>query len=238
MKITSLLMMLMLFAYGAQAYRGEVRALDAKDKAVLFDLIIEEKIVGDEKRINALFKSNQSIAVEESAVINKDTAELISASIQQFQTKEKGTTEVVGDKVKLTYEGEGKALQKKEFKKPKYLVAPGNFEDWLTVNFEMLKKEKSVTIDFLVWDRLETIKFKVSYLGLVDLKSEKAHSFKLSIDSFLLSAFVSPIKIWKTEDMKRMLRYEGLVVVKQVKGQDTKSLDAEVIYYHDLKAVN
>ncbi|MBC7420830.1 MAG: hypothetical protein H7328_08880 [Bdellovibrio sp.] len=218
------------------AYRGEIRYLDSKDKTILFNLSIEEKIVGDEKHINALFKSSQVIVVEESAVINKNTAELISASIQQFQTKEKGTTEVVGDKVKLTFEAAGKPMQKKEFKKPKHLVAPGNFEDWLLVNFEMLQKEKSASIDFLIWDRLETIQFKISYLGLVDLAGQKAHSFKLNIDNFFLATFISPIKIWKSEDMKRMLRYEGLVAVKQVKGPELKNLDAEVVYYHDLKA--
>ena len=93
-----------------------------------------------------------------------------------------------------------------------------------------------MTIDFLVWDRLETIKFKVSYLGLVDLGGEKAQSFKLNVDNFLLAVFVSPIKIWKSEDMKRMLRYEGLVAVKQAKGLDLKNLEGEVVYFQDLKA--
>ncbi len=228
--------LIVLSAQFAQAYRAEVRHLESTDKTILFNLNIEEKIVGDKKNINALFKSNENIAVEESAVLNKDNAELISTSIQQFQTKEKGTTEVIGDKVKMIYEKSGKSLQKKEFKKPKYLVAPGNFDDWLRVNFETLKTEKSMIVDFLIWDRLETIKCKITYEGLVELSNVKVHSFKLSINNFLLAAFISPIKIWKSEDMKRTLRYEGRVAVKQVKGLATKNLDAEVVYFHEVKA--
>ncbi|MBC7741021.1 MAG: hypothetical protein H7061_02410 [Bdellovibrionaceae bacterium] len=232
----NIIALILLASNFAFSYTAEIRELNSKNKNILFTLSSEEKMVGSEKTILALIKSKDEVMVDQTAVIDASTAELISGSIDQRQTKEKGTVDVEGDKVKLTYRADGKALKKKELKKPERFLAPGNFDEWLTVHFEEFKKEKTISINFLVWERMEIYKFKLEYLGLTELGAQKAQQFKLSIDNALIATFIKPIYIWKTEDMKKILKFEGRVAVKQVKGRGLENLDGEVLYFHEVKA--
>ncbi len=226
-----------LFLINAYATKASVTSLDSNDQSPMFYLTSNFISEGENLRITAIFKDvNEVVALEEKAVINAKSAETITYSIDQRQTKEKGFVRVTDDKIKITYEVEGKPKKEIEIEKPSFLVTPGSFERWLQVNIESLKKEKTRRINFLVWDRFETIGFKVTYLGESEMSKQKVHEFKMNIDNFLIAAFVSPIRIWFSEDMKTMLRYKGRMGVKQVKGPELKNLDAEVVYFQDLKA--
>ncbi len=219
------------------ASEAEVRSLDNKDSKPLFYLSINESVENEIRKVKAEFKNDKKeIALIEEATINDKTADITDYKIIQNQTHEKCFIEVTSDKIKIKYEAEGKPVVEKNINKPDLLVAPANFEKWLEVNFEKLKKEKAVRIHFLVWERFETIDFKITYLGESVLNGQKVHKFKMNIDNLFLSAFITPIFIWKSEDMTKMIRYEGRIAVKQVKGPKLENLDAEVLYNQSLKA--
>lgn len=223
----------LLFSTLGFSYTAEVYPLDKKTEKPVFLLELDEKKVGSTIEIDSRFKLDDKDQLKEFGRINEANAEILEYKVTQIQTKEKGLIQVFDNTIKITYQAEGKPEQIKEIKKPKVLVAPANFERWLKVNFEMLKKEKTTIIDFLIWDRMETLKFKVSYLGLVSTAGKKQHEFKMNIDNFLIASFISPIKITMSEDMTKILRFRGRLGVKQKDGASGyKDFDGDVIYFH------
>ncbi len=216
----------------AHAMYAEVFPLDKKMEKPLFMLEQTEKVVGTAIEINSVFKLDDKPQLKEFGKIVESTAEILEYKVTQLQTNETGTIDVTDNKVRIKYESVGKPEQIKEFKKPKVLVAPANFERWLKVNFEALKKEKTTVIDFLIWDRMETLKFKVTYLGLIEENGKKQHQFKMNIDNFLLASFISPIRIAMSEDMSKIQRFQGRLGVKLKVGSEFKSFDGDVIYYY------
>ncbi|MEQ1721961.1 MAG: hypothetical protein ABL930_02215 [Pseudobdellovibrio sp.] len=200
------------------------------DKKVLFNINATKKIVGDNLFLDVLaLDQNQDIAIKENAQINKNTADIVEYNIVNNQTLETGEV-LVKDKITIKYTDANNKITTKEILKPARLVAPANFELWIIRNFELLKKEKSLTVDFLIWDRLETLKFKVSYLGEIDLKGEKTQLFKMNIDNFLLATFITPIKIWFKADMSEIKLYKGRVAIRKKVNSKYEDLNADVVY--------
>lgn len=215
------------------SYSADVYDLEGKN--LLFKIQLKREQKDNDLKISSKFidaKTNEN-ALLESAEIKADTAEFTDYTAQNLQTSEKGHVLVVGDKVKMEYQIKDKQSSK-EIAKPTYLVAPANFEAWLEKNFATLKEKKSMSVDFLIWDRMETFSFKVSYLGEQDLDGQKTQAFKMNIDNFLIAAFISPIRIWYTQDMSHILRFKGRVAVKK-KNKDGSfgDLDADVRYKYN-----
>ena len=222
----------LLFPLFLKAYYAEVRGLDKPAGPVIYSLDLSEVKKGEITNVTAQFTTGAKVEMEEKAILNETTAEFIQYVITQYQTKEKGFIEVVGDTVKMKYEIEGKPTQTKEIKKPKDLVAPPNFDRWLKKNLTELKKEKTMTIDFLVWDRLDTYKFKVSYLGQTEKEGRKIQQFKMNINNFMLAAFITPIEIDMNDDLSQLVSFRGRVAVKIKKGDKYENLDADVKYFY------
>lgn len=214
----------------AQDYTAIVKEINNPDSPVLFVIDVTRSINGDLKTTKALTKEKDKVVLEEIGVVHKISNELITYDINQFQTGEIGRLKFPADKVQVEYQTPGKNPVKKEFSKPSLLTAPPNYEEVIRANFEKLKKEKSIVVDFLVWDRLDTYRFKVSYLGESDLNGEKTHAFKMNIDNFLIAAFVSPIRVWFNQDLSKLRRFSGRVGVKRKVDGKYKDLDADVYY--------
>jgi hypothetical protein len=170
------------------------------------------------------------VVLEEIGVVNTKTNDLVTYDINQFQTNETGRLKFPGDKVVIDYVVQGKEPVKKEFSKPAFLTGPPNYEEVIRANFERLKKDKSIVVNFLVWDKLDTYSFKVSYLGEQELNGEKTHAFKMNINNFLVAAFISPIRVWFSSDLSKLRRFSGRVGVKRKVDGKYKDLDADVLY--------
>ncbi|MBY0555069.1 hypothetical protein K2P97_11115 [bacterium] len=229
----SLLILIQLTSARAEfsPYNAQVSDLDADQKKILFDIKADKKIIDENLYLDvSVLDKNSEIAIRESAIVNKNSAEIIEYKITNNQTRERGVV-TVKDKIIIEYTDPENKTKTKEFAKPSRLVAPANFELWIIRNFELLKKEKSLSVDFLIWDRLETIKFKVTYMGEQSLDGENSQLFKMNIDNFLLAAFISPIKIWYKADMSEIKLYEGRVAVRK-KNSSGKydDLDGRVTY--------
>jgi hypothetical protein len=175
--------------------------------------------------------AGQELALEEIGVLDTKDSSVLEYRVDNRQTNESGKLVFEGNKIFIEYNAKGKPTVQKEIPRPKYLVAPANFEQYLQKNFETLKRDKKMSVDFLIWDRLETIKFKISYLGETKLNNEIVHHFKMNVDNFLIAAFITPIQMWYTQDMTKVRRFLGRVSVKKKNTDGTLSnLDADVKY--------
>lgn len=230
---TGLLILIQLTSARAEfrPYNAQVSDLETDQKKILFDIKADKKIIDENLFLDvSVLDKNSEVAIRESAIVNKNNAEFVEYKIINNQTRERGVV-TVKDKIKFEYTDPENKTKTKEITKPDRLVSPANFELWIIRNFELLKKEKSVSINFLIWDRLETIKFKVTYLGEQSLDGEKTQLFKMNIDNFLLATFISPIKIWYKADMSEIKLYEGRVAVRKKNSSGQyDDLDARVTY--------
>ncbi len=215
----------------AQDYTATVREIDKPDSPALFTIDVTRSLNGDLKTTTALTKENGKIVLEEIGVVNSKTNELVTYDINQLQTGETGRLKFPGNKVEIEYTGAGRMTPvKKDFLKPALLTGPPNYEDVIKANFEKLKKDKTLVVNFLVWDRLDTYQFKVTYLGETELNGEKTHAFKMNIDNILVAAFISPIRVWFNSDLSQLRKFSGRVGVKNKVDGKYKDLDADVIY--------
>lgn len=228
-----ILLFVILTSIKSYSYYAEIRPINKPNDPVLYKIEFNEKQNGNLVELTATFKKDDQIQIEEKGIVNPETAEFTQYSVNQIQTKEKGLVTVQNNQVKISFDSLGKSTQTKEFSKPNQLVAPANFDRWLKKNFENLKKQKTMTIQFLVWDRLDYYNFKVTYLGLFEVDKTKVHRFKMNVDNFLISAFVSDIEIEMSEDLNQLKHYKGRVAVKIKKGDQFKDLDADVKYFYN-----
>lgn len=217
----------------SSGYVAEVREIDSKDQKTLFTIEVDKKIADGKETVTARSMAGSELALEEVGVLDTKDSSVLEYRVDNKQTNESGKLIFEGDKIFIEFNAKGKPTVKKEIPKPKYLVAPANFEQYLQKNFETLKKDKKMSVDFLIWDRLETIKFKISYLGETKLNNETVHHFKMNVDNFLIAAFVTPIQMWYTQDMTKVRRFLGRVSVKKKNADGTLSnLDADVKYIY------
>jgi len=233
MKISKFLIFLSSFYSAitfAQDYSASVREIGKPESPVLFTIEVTRSLNGELKTTKALTKENDKVVLEEIGVVNTKSNELVTYDINQFQTEETGRLKFPADKVQIEYSVKGKDPVKKEFAKPALLTGPPNYEEIIRANFEKLKKDKSIVVNFLVWDKLDTYGFKVSYLGEQELNGEKTHAFKMNIDNFLVAAFISPIRVWFNNDLTKLRRFSGRVGVKRKVDGKYKDLDADVLY--------
>jgi hypothetical protein len=215
-----------------QNYRADVFDLNFKAENPDFKFELTEQKNENTLKITGVFKKDNDIKMLEEAVIDESSADIISYKIEQKQTGESGFIEIKDKKIKIKFTANDKSEKTVELDLPNRLVAPANFDRWLQKNFSTIKEKKSLVFDFLVWDKLDTYKFKIKYLGEVDLSGKKAHQFKMNIDNIFLSAIVDPIIIWYNLDMTDIQQYQGRVAVKLGERPNLKNLDAVVKYFH------
>ncbi len=213
-------------------YRADITNLISKIQKNDFSLELTEIESLDSLKIKGVFKKENEIQLIEEALLDPKTAEIIDYKIDQKQTGEMGHIQIKDQKVVITYKNKDLKEKAVTLGLPSQLVAPANFNQWLQRNFLILKEKKSIVIDFLVWDKLDTYSFKVSYLGEVELNGKKAHQFKMNINNRFVAAFVDPIFIWYNLPMTQIQQYQGRVAVKLGSGPDLKNMDALVKYYH------
>ena len=97
-----------LFALQAHAVYAEVYQLDKKSDKPIYILELVEKKVGPNIEIESVFKLDGVAQLKESGKINEATAEILEYKVIQLQTKEKGTVDIIDEKIRIKYEAEGK----------------------------------------------------------------------------------------------------------------------------------
>ena len=227
------LLLIKINAY-AQDYTATVYEINKTTAPPLFTIDVKKTKTDKTQKIVATTANGSDVALEEIAVVSLPDYQVQEYNVHSYQTGEQGKLNFGENKISIEYSIKDKPVEKKEIDKPKNLVAPANFEQYLQSHFDILKKEKSQSVDFLIWDRHETIKFKVSYLGEEKLNGEMTQHFKMNIDNFLLAAFIDPIQIWYKQDMTQIRRFLGRVAMKKKIAEGKyENLDADVLYKYN-----
>lgn len=215
-----------------QSYRADVYDVSFKPDRPDFTFQLTEVQSGSDVKVTGVFKKDNQIMMLEEALVNEATADVIEYKIDQKQTGESGFVQIKGNKIKIKFVGHDQVEKNIEINKPDIFVAPANFDRWLKKNFTIIKEKKSLVFDFLVWDKLDTYKFKIKYIGQVELRGKKMHQFKMNIDNAFIATFLDPINIWYSLDMSEIQQYQGLVAVKLGQRPNLKKMEAVVQYFH------
>lgn len=229
LKLSSFIAILAFSVFSKADYVAEVREIGGKD--ILFKIDVTKTRENGKETVVARSSENGNTVLEEVGVLDAKDFSVLEYRVDNRQTKEAGKLIFNDSKIWIEYKVEGRPIVKKEIHKPGVLVAPANFEQFLKANFETLRKNKTMPVDFLIWDRHETIKFKITYLGEKILNGEKTHHFKMNVNNFLIAAFINPIQMWYSEDMSEVRRFLGRVAVKKKNLDGSYShFDADVTY--------
>lgn len=234
MKYATLLLVFVLnlhsTVYG-QSFTATVKEMGKPKGDIVFTIDLTRTVDRDKKNVVSLTKEKENVMLEEKAVLDAKTNEILQYDINSSQTGEVGHLVFTSDKIEIEYIAKGKAPVKKTIKKPQNLAAPANFEEFFQMNFEKLKKDRTMVVNFLVWDRQDTYEFKISYMGEVKLGNEVTQSFKMNINSIIISTFVSPIRVWFSQDMKQIRQFSGRIGVKRKEASGKLSdFDGDVVY--------
>jgi len=166
---------------------------------------------------------------EEVSAVNGSS--LVKVEITQKQTQQKGLIERVGNEVQFTFTQADGTVKKSKEKFEGSLVVPANFTFWVRDNWSQLVAGETVEMRFGVWDRAETVGFKLFKIAEEVLDGKKVFVFKMKASSFIIAALVDPIIFKYSDKGERIVALEGRVAPKKAKaGGGWADLDAEVIY--------
>jgi hypothetical protein len=161
-------------------------------------------------------------------------SEVVKTEIEEKQTGEKATIEVVDDQVIFTkVDAKGKTEIEKEKIKGK-LVIPAVFNAYVKENWEALAKGDTLEFRFGVWARKETVGFKMFKISEQDDKGQKTFTLKMKPSSFIIAAIVKPLEFTYSNKGEKLISYKGRVAPKKDDGKGNfKDFDAEVVYAYE-----
>lgn len=213
-------------AYG---YSGILYEQNSGKKKQLFTMTAEPvKAEAGKEAAQVIFKDTEgNVALEQNLVF--ENGKIVRDETLQKQTNQVGLIEVKDGKVFFTKTSDGKTSTKEE-KLDDTFVTSGNFQRYVKDNWEKIAKGETLSFRFGVWDRQETVGFKIFKTGDEKQGDKTLTVLKMKPSSFIIAAIVSPL-IFKFEaDGSRLSEMNGRVTPKQKVGDKFKDLDAEVVY--------
>ncbi|PIS11813.1 MAG: hypothetical protein COT73_01880 [Bdellovibrio sp. CG10_big_fil_rev_8_21_14_0_10_47_8] len=168
-----------------------------------------------------------NLAFEQQATL--EGSRLIQEEIQQKQLGQTALIEVKDGKVFFTKVVDGKESTSSE-KLGGTLVTTGNFQRFVQDHWKEIAAGDTVDFRFGVWDRQETVGFKIFKIGEEKIGADQALVLKMKPTSFLIAALVDPLIFKYKADGSELLEMKGRVAPKQKVGSKWKDLDAEVVY--------
>lgn len=151
---------------------------------------------------------------------------LIRLEVDHQQTSQKGSIEVKEGKIFFSVPSKGGSGSKKEDLKDGFVVS-STFQLFLRQNWEKLMKGETLKFRFGSWERMETVRFEVSKTAG---GGEAEVELTMKPASFIIAAFVNPMKFRFAPDGSKLLRWEGRVPPKASSGPGWKDLEATIIY--------
>ncbi len=156
---------------------------------------------------------------------------LVRVEVDQKQTQQKGSITRVGDQVEFSVTSADGKVKTATEKFAGSLVVPANFTHWVRDHWAELEKGETVEMRFGVWERTETVGFKLFKISEESVEGQKVFVFKMKASSFIIAALVDPIIFKYSDKGERLIALEGRVAPKRAKaGGGWSDLDAEVIY--------
>ncbi len=214
-------------AWAAQTQKivGDVQDL-ATDRQ-LFQFVSEITTDGDvTTRVSRyIHPESGEVAVQETT--QHKGSQLISYEILHNQLKEEGRVRVEGAKIHFERKGkDGKTKKKTEDGKANLAVGP-TIGVYLADHWDEILTGKKVQISFAVWDRLETVGFRLWKTKDVKIEGRDAIEVTMNPTSWLIRQLVNDLVFTFDKNTKEMLAFRGRIPPKT---KDGKDLDARNIY--------
>lgn len=205
---------------------GTVYNSEGKEKKFTMEKYVSQD--GDKTLSRVVYKDmSGDVLTEEKLEVSKEGS-LLRYDMDQKQLKQKAWVEVDPNKKKITY-------NLKKFRKRNYPITVDlgeNFivslqiTDMIRKNWDKLKKGEDVKIGLGVWDRQETIHFKLAK----DKLDDKVFVVKMSPSNYLYRALVKPLYFTFDPKSKVLTSYKGRVTPKDKKGRSFYAYDGLVKY--------
>lgn len=209
---------------------------DEDINATLYDLDGKEKKFTSETHrkatVDTLYSDSSyknldgTPVVTEKAEIKMGT--LVHYEIQQLQTKERGTIDVVDGKLIFKYyDGTSQKNDKKEKLEPNTLVS-SNLLTYLQSHLEEVLKKQNVEFYLAVWYRQETVKFAYSF------EKEEGNNVvvRMAPTNMLYRSLVDPIFITVDKTTKNIVSYKGRTTPKEMVNGRYKDFNSLIVYHY------
>lgn len=231
MRIFNMALLTVVFVLGlqAQAYKGALYEPGSGKKKLLYNMDVTiTPGAGSIAHVAVTYVDTDGKAVVEQK-ITVDGSKIITDQVTHHQTGQKGLIEVKEGKVFFTKTADGKTTTKEE-KIEDTFVTSGNFQRFVKDNWAEIMKGETISFRYGVWDRQETVGFKIFKDGEVKDGDKTLVRVKLKPSSFIIAAIVNPLIFTFPANGEHILEMVGRVPPKQKSGDKWKDLDAEVVY--------
>lgn len=220
-----------LFSLNASAdYSGTLYEQGSKKEKVLYTLESKSTVADTKETIHNVYKDTEgNVVIDQTVVL--DGGKVVTDTLTQNQTNQKGLIEVKDGKIFFTKESDGKSTTKEEKLKDTFVVA-ATFQKFVRDNWEAVAGGKEIEFRYGVWDRQETVGFEIFKVGTEKVGELDAVVLKMKPSSFIISALVKPIIFKFAADGSRLLEMNGRAAPKRKDGNSWKDLDAEIVYSH------
>lgn len=213
----------------AFAYTGAVYEQGSGKKKLLYNMTVDVKPgEGTQSTANVVFKDPEgNVAIEQNIIL--DGSKVLRDETNQKQLNQVGLMEVKDGKIFFTKTADGKTSTKEEALEDTF-VTSGSFQRFVKDNWADITKGETVSFRYGVWDRQETVGFKIFKNGEEKDGDKTIIVVKMKPSSFIIAAIVKPIIFKFPADGAHLLEMNGRVAPKKKDGDKWKDLDAEVVY--------
>jgi hypothetical protein len=231
MRMQGIALVLASFIISIQAYgySGILYEQNSGKKKQLFTMNVDlGKNEEGQETAKVTYKDNDgNLALEENIIL--DGSKVIRDEAIQKQLNQVGLMEVKDGKIFFSKTEDGKTSTKEE-KLEEPFVTSANFQRFVRDHWEQIIKGDTISFRYGVWDRQETVGFKIFKIGEEKVEDKTIILVKMKPSSFVIAAIVNPIIFKFPADGAHLLEMNGRVPPRQKVGDKFKPLDAEVVY--------
>ncbi len=181
-------------------------------------------IVDSRKKIatkeNDCYDNNGNIIIQEHTEYLEATCEIISTHVRDYRT---GKEEIIIDKGNaylVRYKKNSVTeFVEKEIEKSGEIIHPTLLTMFMQKHMQEIMDQKSINVTLLLTNRLRTINFTISKLGIKKIDSIDCYEVILEPKSLVIRQFVKPIYFYvKKDDPSILVKYEGVIAPTDLYG--------------------
>ena len=213
----------------ASAYTANLYEQNSGKKKLLFTMNVDiAKGEGSLENVKVVYKDTDgNVALEQNIIL--DGSKIVRDETIQKQIDQVGLMEVKGDKV-IFSKTEGAKTSTKQEDLEDTFVTSASFQRFVKDRWAEIIKGDTISFRYGVWDRQETVGFKIFKTGEGKVGDKNVVMLKMKPSSFIIAAIVNPVEFKFEADGSRLVEMNGRVAPKQKSGNKFKELDAEVVY--------
>ena len=212
-------------------FNSVIHEKDSGFNKPLFKAEVRSRVEGDVKIIESVTKSASGDRLVLKETTRTQNGDFLDYKLEQLQTSEKAHIYVRDGQVNFEKTGaDGKTEKTSEKIKNLPVLVASSLLMYLQKNWQILEKEKELEFRWAVWDRKETVGFKIIRENVETLSSGPAVKLKMKPSSFVIAALVKPLEFWFSLDGTKLFKMKGRVGPQQQVDGEWKPLDAEIQY--------